>query len=134
MGLHPAIGPVAGVRIHDIGLTAESADGHQNVEYSGALEGGYDGAAVRSLSDTLQSLVGGGSLRMTVGFDRISDRTGSAGLAPGNQSAIQRHKGESIDHGAFQFIIVTKGHRRWLLARGSPTRLPHRCAQRHSLQ
>ena len=58
---------LAGVRVHDIGLTAESVDGHQNVEYSGALEGGYDGAAVRNLSDTLQRIVGGGSLRMTVG-------------------------------------------------------------------
>ena len=66
----------AGVRIHDIGLTAESADGHQNVEYSGALEGGYDGAAVKSISDTLQGLVGGGSLRMTVGS--IAFPTGQA--------------------------------------------------------
>jgi len=66
----------AGVRIHDIGLTAESADGHQNVEYSGALEGGYDGAAVKSISDILQGLVGGGSLRMTVGS--IAFPTGQA--------------------------------------------------------
>ena len=66
----------ADVRIHDIGLTAESADGHQNVEYSGALEGGYDGAAVKSISDTLQGLVGGGSLRMTVGS--IAFPTGQA--------------------------------------------------------
>ena len=46
---------IPGVRIHDISLTAESTDGHQNVEYSGALENGYDGAALRSLSDTLRN-------------------------------------------------------------------------------
>jgi hypothetical protein len=66
----------SGIRIHDISLIAESADGHQNVEYSGALEDGYDGVAVRSLSDTLQGLVGGGALRMTVGS--IAFPTGQA--------------------------------------------------------
>jgi hypothetical protein len=55
------------VRIYDIGLTAESSDGQQNVEYSGALEDGYNAAAVKSVAEKLQELVGGGSLRMTVG-------------------------------------------------------------------
>ena len=58
-----------GVRVvaHDIGLTAESGDGQQNVEYSGALEGGYDAAAVKTVVDKLQEIVSGGSLRMSVG-------------------------------------------------------------------
>jgi hypothetical protein len=57
----------AGVRAHDINLTAESSDGQQNVDYSGAVDGGYDAAAVKSVADRLQEIVGGGSLRMSVG-------------------------------------------------------------------
>ena len=55
------------VYAHDIGLTADSSDGQQNVEYSGALEGGYDGIAVKAVAEKLQDLVGGGSLRMSIG-------------------------------------------------------------------
>src|SRR5262249_7915134 len=57
----------AGVSAYDISLTAESSDGQQNVEYSGALDGGYDAATLKSVADKLQEIVGGGSLRMTVG-------------------------------------------------------------------
>jgi hypothetical protein len=57
----------SGVRAHDIGLTAESRDGQQIVDYSGALEGGYEGASLKSVAERLQDLVGGDSLRMTVG-------------------------------------------------------------------
>ena len=56
-----------GVNAFDIGLTAESSDGQQNVEYSGALESGYTAAAVKSVAERLQEIVSGGSLRMTVG-------------------------------------------------------------------
>ena len=52
---------------HDISLTAESSDGQQNVEYSGALDGGYAAAAVKSVALRLQDIVSGGSLRMTAG-------------------------------------------------------------------
>lgn len=52
---------------HDISLTAESHDGMQNLEYSGALESGYDAAAAKSVAERLQEIVGSGSLRMTVG-------------------------------------------------------------------
>ncbi|MBV5330829.1 hypothetical protein JZU69_00025, partial [bacterium] len=41
------------IRAHAIGLTAESADGHQNVEYSGALEAGYDAAALKAVAQRL---------------------------------------------------------------------------------
>ena len=57
----------ADVRAHDISLTAESADRKQNVEYSGAVDGGYDAAVIKALADTLQRIVDGGSLRMTLG-------------------------------------------------------------------
>jgi Protein of unknown function (DUF499)/Chitobiase/beta-hexosaminidase C-terminal domain len=57
----------AGISAFDISLTAESSDGHQNVEYSGALEGGYAAAALKSVADKLQDIVSGGSLRMTIG-------------------------------------------------------------------
>jgi hypothetical protein len=51
----------------DVSLTAESADGSQNLEYSGALEGGYGAAALKEVAEKLQEIVGGGSLRMTIG-------------------------------------------------------------------
>ncbi len=55
------------VTAFDVALTADSADGLQNIEYSGALENGYGGAALKAVAEKLQELVGGGSLRMTVG-------------------------------------------------------------------
>ena len=55
------------VLAHDISLTAESADGQQNVEYSGALEGGYDAPAVKAIAQKLQDIVSEGSLRMAIG-------------------------------------------------------------------
>jgi len=55
------------VMAHDISLTAESADGQQNVEYSGALEGGYDAPAVKAIVQKLQDIVIDGSLRMAIG-------------------------------------------------------------------
>ena len=56
-----------GVSAYDISLTAESSDGQQNIEYSGALDGGYQAAALKSVADKLQEIVTGGSLRMAVG-------------------------------------------------------------------
>lgn len=55
------------VTAHDISLTAESTDGQQNVEYSGALEAGYDAAAAKAVAEQLQAIVSNGSLRMIVG-------------------------------------------------------------------
>ncbi len=57
----------AGVTAYDISLTAESINGQQNVEYSGALDGGYHAAALKSVAEALQVIVSGGSLRMSVG-------------------------------------------------------------------
>lgn len=56
-----------GVTAHDISLTAESADGQQNVEYSGALEGGYVATAIKTVAERLQEIVSSGGLRMSVG-------------------------------------------------------------------
>ena len=56
-----------GVSAYDVSLTAESGDGLQNVEYSGIVEGGYDAAALKSVAEKLQDIVGGGGLRMMVG-------------------------------------------------------------------
>lgn len=60
----------------DISLTAESGDGLQNIEYSGALDAGYGAAAIKSVAEKLQEIVGGGSLRMTIGS--MSFPTGQA--------------------------------------------------------
>jgi hypothetical protein len=57
----------ADVIAHDISLTAESVDGQQNVEYSGALEGGYTAGVVKTVAEQLQEIVSTGSLRMSVG-------------------------------------------------------------------
>ena len=55
------------VMAHDISLTAESTDGQQNVEYSGALDSGYDAVAVKAIAQKLQDIVSGGDLRMSIG-------------------------------------------------------------------
>ncbi len=39
----------------------------ENVEYSGALESGYDAVAVKSIAEKLQEIASGGSLRMSIG-------------------------------------------------------------------
>lgn len=57
----------SGVVAHDIELTAESADGLQHIEFSGAVEAGYSGGSIKSAADRVQEIVGAGSLRMTVG-------------------------------------------------------------------
>lgn len=56
-----------GVMAHDISLSADSADGQQNVEYSGAMDAGYDAAALKAIAQKLQDIVDGGALRMAVG-------------------------------------------------------------------
>ena len=56
-----------GVFAFDINVTAESADGRQNLEYTGALEGGYGAAALKTVAEKLQEIVSDGSLRMAVG-------------------------------------------------------------------
>ncbi len=63
----PSMEKIAGMTAYDIGLTAESSDGQQNVEYSGALEGGYDAVALKAVAERLQDIVSGGSLRMVIG-------------------------------------------------------------------
>lgn len=55
------------VMAHDISLTAESADGQQNVEYSGALDAGYEAPAVKAIAQKLQDIVADGGLRMAIG-------------------------------------------------------------------
>jgi hypothetical protein len=61
------LGQTTGVTVYDISLTAESSDGQQNLEYSGALDGGYDSLTLGTVVEKLQEVVGNGSLRMTVG-------------------------------------------------------------------
>jgi hypothetical protein len=57
----------SGVIAHDISLTAESADGRQNIDYAGSLESGYDASAAQELAKQLQAIVSEGGLRMIVG-------------------------------------------------------------------
>ena len=56
----------AGVTAYDITLTAESADGQQHVEFSGAADTGYAASALKTLADKLQDTVGEGALRMSI--------------------------------------------------------------------
>lgn len=55
------------VTAHDISLTAESASGEENVEYSGAIDAGYDALTLKATVQKLQDLVSAPSLRMTIG-------------------------------------------------------------------
>lgn len=57
----------ASVTAYDISLTAESADGLQNVDYAGAVENGYAASALKTITEKLQQIVNGGSLRMSIG-------------------------------------------------------------------
>lgn len=57
----------SGVLAFDISLTAESDDGRQNIEYSGALEHGYGANELKIVAEQLQAIVTGSNLRMTVG-------------------------------------------------------------------
>ncbi len=55
----------------DIGLVAESADRQQHVDYSGSKDDGYTPESLKSLTDRIQEIVAGGSLRLTVGSLRF---------------------------------------------------------------
>jgi hypothetical protein len=70
-GFIERLGKFSGVRAFDIILTAESGDGHENVEYSGALESGYDAVGVKSVAEKLQAIASGGSFRMSIGSLRF---------------------------------------------------------------
>jgi hypothetical protein len=56
-----------GVLALDVGITAESPSGNEHVDYSGAVEEGYTAEILTRSANTLQGLVGAGSLRMLVG-------------------------------------------------------------------
>ena len=66
----------ASVVAYDLELTAESSDGLQHVEYSGAVDGGYVAESIKQAAEKLQDLVGAGTLRMTVGS--LGFQTGQA--------------------------------------------------------
>jgi hypothetical protein len=57
----------AGCVAFDLGITAESDDGAHVLDFSGARDNGYTAADVKSFADRLSEIVGGGTLRMTVG-------------------------------------------------------------------
>ena len=55
-----------GVLVYDVGLTAESTDGLQHIEYSGAADAGYGAASLKVSADKMQEVVGAGTLRLMV--------------------------------------------------------------------
>ena len=61
------LGKVSAACAFDIDMTADSADGIQQLHYMGSLESGYTNTALKHYADKLQELVGAGSLRMLVG-------------------------------------------------------------------
>ena len=67
---------LATVVAYDLELTAESSDGLQHVEYSGAVDAGYTATSIKASADKMQDLVGAGALRMTVGS--LGFQTGQA--------------------------------------------------------
>jgi hypothetical protein len=56
-----------GLLAHDIELVAESQDGNQHVEFSGAADAGYTAEALEATATRLQEIVGAGALRLAVG-------------------------------------------------------------------
>jgi hypothetical protein len=69
-----SVSPADSVKAVDVQLIADSADGHQTVEYTGSVEGGYAAAALKAVAESLQTLSGPGSLRLTAG--KLSFSTG----------------------------------------------------------
>jgi hypothetical protein len=67
---------LATVVAYDLELTAESGDGLQHIEYSGAIDAGYTAVSMKTAADKLQDIVGAGALRMTVGS--LGFQTGQA--------------------------------------------------------
>lgn len=55
------------ISAYDVSLTVENSDGSQHLEFTGAMEGGYTADTLKSYANSLQELVGAGSLRLTVG-------------------------------------------------------------------
>ena len=55
-----------GVTAHTVAITAESNDSQQHVEFSGALESGYQAETLRQLAQQLQDLIAAQTLRMSV--------------------------------------------------------------------
>jgi hypothetical protein len=55
------------ISAYDVSLTAESSDGQQHIDFTGALESGYTAESLKKVALQLQELVGSGSLRMTIG-------------------------------------------------------------------
>jgi hypothetical protein len=55
------------IKAYDVELTAESSDGLQHIEFSGAVEGGYDASQSQKLCGSVAGTAGAGSLRMTIG-------------------------------------------------------------------
>jgi hypothetical protein len=51
----------------DVGITAESPNGNEHVDYSGAVEEGYTAELLTRKANALQELVGAGTLRMLIG-------------------------------------------------------------------
>jgi hypothetical protein len=61
-----AVTPTNSVKALDIQLNAESAEGHQLIDYTGSIDGGYTAATLKTIADSLQNLSGSGTLRLTV--------------------------------------------------------------------
>lgn len=82
----------------DLQLTAESTDGLQHVEYSGALDAGYTASTMKTAADKLQEIVGAGALRMTVSQEQIGRRLRwrSAGLRSRAERSVVVRLGWSI--------------------------------------
>jgi hypothetical protein len=57
----------ATVVAYDLDFTAENEDGTQHIDYAAAVPGGYSASGMKAIADSLQELVGAGSLRLAVG-------------------------------------------------------------------
>ncbi|MBL9192080.1 MAG: DUF499 domain-containing protein [Opitutaceae bacterium] len=62
-----ATSPPGAIRAHDVRIVAESTDGAQHVDYQGSVEEGYTAATIKTVAETLQTLIPSGGLRLTVG-------------------------------------------------------------------
>jgi hypothetical protein len=80
------------VKAHDIQLTAESTDGCQHIEYVGSVEAGYAASALKSVSESLQTLSGPGALRLTAGSLSFSSGQGLLDWLRATHQAVDMDK------------------------------------------
>ena len=55
------------ITAYDVDLSAQNQGGQQQLDFSGAIDEGYNADAIKKIADKLQEIVGSGELRLSIG-------------------------------------------------------------------